>query len=859
VAEATTATFGRLLRQFRRDADLTQEELAERAGLSARAVSDLERGVKQAPHEATIDMLADALELSADNREVLRRTVPRRRRLPASPRPVLRHLPAEPTPFVGREREEGEARRLLRWGELRLLTLTGPGGVGKTRLALRVAAAMADEFADGVAFVSLAPADGAERAIALIAQALDLKEQRNQTVLDAVGAYLAERELLLVLDNFEHVLAAATSVADLLNSAPRLRVLATSREPLRLRSEQELEVPPLEVPEPAIRSGSQSLLRYPALALFLQRARAARPDFHAGDDEAPVIAEICRRLDGLPLAIELAAPLVKVSGLEGLLEQVEHRLAVLTDGPRDLPVRQQAMRNTIQWSYDLLGEDEQAAFRWLAVFVGGFDGAAAAAVLPPGRPGAGDARWRAQSAALKGGRGSSTAVDGETGREQRERVDRLLVSLVEKNLLRYQAGDAGSYFEMLQTVREYGIEMLAASGELPAARRAHAGYFRELARQADGARKGPEQGDWAARLEHGYDDLRAALRFCRDSGELDCALWLAGYLGWFWELRGRVQEGEAWTEELLNAAGAAAPAAAVGRCAFAASRFAFMRGDMDRAVRRGQQALDAHRAAGDTARAAAALNLLGGHAHYRTDYPAAAAYFHESLSLYRELGDEWGMTQTLINGGLVASQREMFDEAVRSCEEALVLARRTGDQAHLGGALAALALAEERRGDLDRGVALTRESIAVREAIGDHWGILVSRCNLGELLRRLGRPQEAIVPLHAALRFAADEGVTIGIMVAVEYLGAVAHDTGMVHQAVMMFGAAERLREENGVPMSRAERATAEPIHLQARRALGDAAFEATWKSGRELPLDAVIALALGEEKGARSAGIGPR
>jgi non-specific serine/threonine protein kinase len=419
---------------------------------------------------------------------------------------------------------------------------------------------------------------------------------------------------------------------------------------------------------------------------------------------------------------------------------------------------------------------------------------------------------------------------------------------VEKNLLRSHRVDSDSRYQMLATVREYGLEMLSAGGDMRAARRTHADYCLDMARRADSARKGPEQADWVARLERSYDDVRAALRFYRDSGELERALWLAGSIAWFWEMRGRVQEAEAWTEELLNTAGASVPPSAVGRCAFAASRFAFLRGDMDRAVCRGRQALDAQRAAGDRSREAAALNLLGGHAHYRTDYEEAARYFHESLSLCRALGDEWGMTQSLINIGLVNSQRERFDDAVGCLEEALSLARRTGDRAHIGGALAALALAEERRGDLDRGVALTRESIAVREEIGDYWGIMIARCNLGELLRRLGRPHEALAPLHAALRFAADEGVTIGIMVAVEYLGAVAHDAGKAHQAVLMFGSASRLREDNGVPMSRVEREIAEPIHMQARDALGEAAFDATWKSGRELPLDAVILLALGDD-----------
>ncbi len=349
---------------------------------------------------------------------------------------------------------------------------------------------------------------------------------------------------------------------------------------------------------------------------------------------------------------------------------------MLTDGPRDLPVRQQTMRNTIQWSYDLLTEDEQVVFQWLAIFVGGFDGDAAVAVLPLERPAHAALQVPVQPGGYReAGQEGLVATDAMADLQQRNHVDRLLVSLVEKNLLRRHPDVPNCRYQMLETVREFGLELLAASGAGMPARRAHAGHFLEMARRANSSSKGPEQADWAARLERGYDDLRAALRFYRDSGELESALWLAGYIAWFWEMRGRVQEGEAWTEELLNAAGASIPPSAVGRCAFAASRFALLRGDMDRAIRRGHQALDAHRAAGDHSREAAALNLLGGHAHYRTDYEEAARYFHESLTLYRDLGDEWGMTQALINSGLVASQRERFDDAVSCLEEALVLAQ----------------------------------------------------------------------------------------------------------------------------------------------------------------------------------------
>jgi predicted ATPase/class 3 adenylate cyclase len=429
------------------------------------------------------------------------------------------NLPIQPTPFVGWEQELAAVRDLLGREEVHLLTLTGPGGAGKTRLGLQVAAELSDYFAAGVFFVNLAPISDPALVVATIAETLDIREGPGQPLLERLKEQLQQKQMLLLLDNFEQVVSAASQVTDVLAACPKLKVVVTSREVLHLRAEHELAVPPLALPDPKHLPDLAILSHYAAVALFLQRAQAVKPDFQVTNANARAIVEICARLDGLPLAIELAAARMKLLSPQALLARLSQRLAVLTGGARDVPARQQTLRDTIAWSYDLLTTEEQRLFRRLSVFVGGCTLEAAETLC----------------GALDDGYGAIPVLDG-------------VGSLIDKSLLQHTEREAAegeeSRLVMLETIREYGLEALAASGEMEATRQAHAVYYFTLAEKAELEFWGPQQAERLDRLEREHDNLRTALNCLLERGEatesIEMALRLGGALWHFWRVRNHI-------------------------------------------------------------------------------------------------------------------------------------------------------------------------------------------------------------------------------------------------------------------------------------------------------------------------------
>jgi predicted ATPase/class 3 adenylate cyclase len=554
------------------------------------------------------------------------------------------NLPVQPTAFIGRDREVAAVRGLLRLPDTRVLTLIGPGGVGKTRISLQVAADSLREFPDGTWFVELASIISADLVVPSIAKTLRVEEATNRTVLDSLREHLHDRQLLLVLDNFEHVSAAAAQVADLLAACPRVKALVTSREAVHLRGERQFPVPPLALPDRSRTESIDQLTRYEAIRLFIERAQAAKPDFAISERNAYAIAEICHRLDGLPLGIELAAARVNAFSAQALLARLEHRLAVLTSGPRDVPARQQTFRQAIAWSYDLLTPDEQLLFRRLAVFVGGCAPAAADAVVGEGRL------------------------------DSRLDVVDTMASLVEKSLLRQEERAGELRFRMLETIREYALERLTATGEADRFQRAHADHYLAFAEHAEsGLLGGGHQAEWLDRLKDDHDNLRAALSWFVRNGLAEHGLRLTGALRRFWRSRGYLAEDREWTSALL--------------------------------------AMPEARAR--TAARAKALHAVGGFANQQGDYAEARARFEESLDIYREIGDIHGVGWGLVHLGILTRYEGNHLAARALLEECVEIVKSAGDTEVLAAAQGNLGLVARDLGDADLAQGHLDQSLAL--------------------------------------------------------------------------------------------------------------------------------------------------
>ena len=693
---------------------------------------------------------------------------------------VAPSLPAPPAVLVGREREAAALRDLVLRPDVRLVAMTGPGGVGKTRLALEVAAGLEPDFPGGVWFVPLAAIADPGLVLPTVARAMGVRDAGGRPHEERLAALLRDLKALLVLDNIEQVAAAAPAVSGLLAACPAPTVLVTSRARLRVSGEHAFPVSPLSLPDPGRLLPIAELAEVEAIRLFVTLARAADPSFILGKENASAVTEICRRVDGLPLGIELAAAWVPVLPPAAVLTRMERRLPLLTGGSRDLPARQRTMRATIEWSHDLLTPGEQALFRRLAVFAGGFTLEAAEAVV--------DLRDGPVLAVLEGG-----------------------IALVDKNLLQKEDAASGEpRFGMLETVREFALERLAASGEEAATREAHAAWCLDLAeRGASALRLRSDFASWLRRLEAEHGNLRAALAWLAESGEARDLLRLAGALWRFCYFRGHLTEGRWWLGRALERA-TDAPPAVRGNALVGAGTLAHYQGDDGQAAPLLEEGLAASRAAGEPAVAAFALYMLAVAAEDRGDYEGAAPRFEEALALYRASGQQ-GEAMALTHLGVVAYGRGDLAKAAALGEQALGLARAEGDAFTTGFALHTLGL-----------VAL---------AVGDH-------------ARAGGRFAEALALDQAAGH---REGVLHGLA------GAAVLATGRGHaeRAARLLGAAAGLAEEIGVRYALPERAAYERAAAAARARLGESAFAAAWAAGAGMTEEQAVAEATAVMAGA--------
>ena len=631
----------------------------------------------------------------------------------------LGNLPSQLTSFVGRQRELDECRRSL--AETRLLTLTGPGGTGKTRLALQIATTTRDEFSGGAWFVALGSVRDPELFPSAIAETLGLKEtQGSRPPLELVIDYLRGKEALLVLDNFEQIVPAGPVVTELLNATSSVKVIVTSRSPLRLYGEREFPVPPLGLPDPRHLPGLEATSHYEAVALFIDRARGVKPDFAVTNENAPAVAEICARLDGLPLAIELAAARIRIFPPQTMLARLGDRLALLAGGSRDLPARQQTLRQAIAWSHDLLSEPEQRLFARFAVFRGGAHIDDVEAVCGP-------------SEAL-----GMDVVEG-------------LDSLTEKSLVTVKdEGESGPRFIMLETIQDFAKEQLEESGEAEGTRRRHAEVFLQMTDEAEPHLLGREGKEWLDRLELDHDNIRAALDWACDAHQTEIALRMAGALWRFWQIRGHLPEAALRVDRALSLPAAPDDARSRLKALEAAGGIAYWRSESDRTQSFYEQALALAEQIGDKAATANALYNLSFPYAQRGDDEAARSSMERSVSLFEELGDaaglsraHWGLGNADFVEGNYAGAREHF-------KTSLTEAREAGDEFQAGWALYMLGSATMRAGAFAEARDFLAEALRMFSAVGDLSGIVFCLESFAELAALMGDHERAVILESAA-------------------------------------------------------------------------------------------------------------
>lgn len=836
--------FGAWLRQRRKEAGLTSKELAQGVGCSIATIEKMEGGIRR-PSRQIAELIADYFGIANDERqafvqfarsddsgEQMRNLDEAASRAPWRILYSLRalntlrsrpnNLPAQRTALVGREQEVAALVAGLRRPDVRLFTVTGPPGIGKTRLALQAATDLLEEFQDGAFFVPLSAVSDAESVAPMIALTLRVPQQAGNSTRDNLVEYLRHKQMLLVLDNYEQVLGAAALVSELLNVAAGLKVIVTSREAFRLYGEHELELPTLSVPGPTQHPTADSLMRYASVRLYVERAQAARYDFNLTDANAAAVASICRRLDGVPLAIELAAAHVRTLSPEEIDARLARRFDLLSGGPLDLPARHQAVRSAISWSYDLLGVAEKRLFRQLSVFVGG---------------------WTLEAAQW-------VAVAGDRKiRNSTPQIRHTLDSLVAKSLVQQTHSPEGvSRYWLLATIREFAREQLEISGEAGELQQRHKSYCVQMSEEAEPMLRGAQQAAWLDTIEAEYGNVQAALECCLQAGDATSGLRIAGALWRFWMVRGYLTDGRRQIGAMLDLPydGEATElySRARAKALNAVGVLAGIQGDYSAARAFFEEAVALFRQLGDTPTVAGILSNLGNIAKSLGEYGRARALQEESLAIRRELGDRQGIANSLANLGNVAHAQGDYVSARKLYEESMVVQREMGDNWSIANSLNNLGVVAQEQNDLEAARLFFQQSLDMRRELGDKRGIARSLHNLGTVAKDIKSYNEAITLTGESLAIYHELEDKPGIALCLESLAVLLSLQGKWQRAVLLWGAAEVLRETLGTPMPAANQALHDMRVIAARERLGDVVFNMTWRKGRATPLEEAIALA---------------
>jgi len=723
-------------------------------------------------------------------------------------------LPAQRTPFIGRDTEGALVRALLQRPETQLITLTGPGGIGKTRLAIQVASEENNAFPSGIGFVALASATDEASMLTAFAQALGIQTAAGQSTLDTLVEHLRvlDEPMLLLIDNFEHLVAFAPRIAELVSASPKLKIIVTSQSRLHVYGEQEFPVPPLGLADPSRLPPMNELTRMPAIALFLERAQAAKRDFYLTTDNAKAVAAICQRLDGLPLAIELAAARIKLLSPAAMQSRLESSLNLLTGGARDLPTRQQTLRGTIDWSYQLLNEAEQKLFRRLSVFVGGCTLEGVEAVC--------DTRADLDLDILDG-----------------------VASMMDKSLLRQvNAAHEEQRFVMLSTIREYALECLRTSPDEAVTRKAHAAYCIVLAEESI---ESVQRAEWLARFDAEHDNFRAALDWLIKSGDAAWGFRLGNALFRYWEAREFLTEGREFIAALLKLPHSPQDRKARARTLFAASVLSGEQGDYAAAHAFSVECIETARAVDDQHCAAVALNAMGVNARDRGDIGGAVSLFEENLKIWRGLGDTGAIARAISNLANTCKVQGDYPRAAGLYDESMAIFRDLGDHSGVAWSLNSKGELARAMGDLAQARVLYEQSLEAFRQTDDLWGIAGTLNDLGHLHAESGDHQEAQRLYAESLKHFQSLSHQRGVARALESFAMSGAAQGRAHFALRMAGAAAALRQRLKAPLTPSEKARLEAALAQARQQAGVDQSSVTWLQGWSLSPEDAAAEAL--------------